>query len=80
MIDETVVIERTLRGRVFIKVRVTGSPGDFTAKILEVKTKKGTVIPESDWPDSEEVGVIGVEAIEIVERKLAGGQERSAER
>jgi len=71
MIDETVVVERNLRGRVFIKVRVTGARGALTAKIVEVRTRKGQVIPESDWPDSEEVGLIGVEAIEGVERELA---------
>lgn len=70
-IDETVVVERSLRGRVSIKVRVTGAQGSLTAKIVEVRTRKGQVIPESDWPDSEEVGLIGVEAIEGVERRLA---------
>ena len=82
-IDRTVTVERNLRGRVSIKVRVTGSPGALTAKIVEVRTRKGQAIPEGDWPDSEEVGLIGVEAIEMVERELApnpapapGGPER----
>jgi len=79
-IDRTITVERNIRGRVSIKVRVTGSPGALTAKLLEVRTRRGQVVPESDWPDSEEVGLIGMEAIEVVESELARGQERSSER